>query len=104
MSRWRETLCGSAIQGAETQGREKEIIQGDDSQVLSCGGQYLSHQTTFSKPFMPTILFLPNDKQETVVVEAPLSNCRRYSNDSAPAIDDLELAEDEETSTEFKGH
>lgn len=67
MSRWRETLCGKAIQ-PDPSLEDKSLLASGQSQVLTCGGKFLPQNPNPASPKrgLPTFIHLPKDDYEVL--------------------------------------
>lgn len=88
MSRWKETLCGSAIKGADDMLLNKpEILMGRTPEAISCGGKYLPTPPLVKKENKQSkTVFLFNKTADCIVAEGNQAN--RYSSDGASNLDD----------------
>ena len=82
MSRWRESLCGKLIQASKANNQEiQSWVASHQSEVLSCGGKYLSRVADEAqvqmKPRLPSAIMLPKENYE-LIVDDPGEGFLRY--------------------------
>lgn len=85
MSRWRETLCGSVIKTANEPGNISNLVPGNSSEVLSCGGAFLPHSkmTALKNNQISKLVHLPKEKGEVVVCGPDADYAHFSAGDSA---------------------
>lgn len=96
MSRWRETLCGSAIYNPQSEVDLKEALASQSSHVLSSGGSFLPHIQ--SNPFSQTksyrkTIFLPKTRPEIMLLEGN-NQPKRFQPSNEKLFEDFDLNED----------
>lgn len=95
MSRWRSTLCGSTIKSDnQITPEQMEVLTGQHSQILSCGGAFIPYQdrTLKQNPSMPTI-HLANSDREFLAYDQEGQFCR-FGRDPEEIIDDIDVIEE----------
>lgn len=102
MSRWRETLCGSAIKTGEPNLESQVHRFTDNAKTLTCGGSFLPQPR--AHPFFslarPQVLHLPKNEQEVLVFNQQKQS-QRYGGEMDP-IQELDLEDLRLEDTELK--